>query len=216
MLEHLGLGALRQAVPLSRQLIEQAGDGEDLETAEGRARLLAHAKPLWEALPNGALRDQVLGDLAERSRLPREDLARRWGVAGTAARRVGHEPAPRRSAPPRASTRLPQDQVARLLLQRSQWWDDLSSADHALLAALPGWHAELFRWLDRWVHDQGPATWTELREAIATEAWSAQALALVDGAEVPVDPLREDLAAALAQAHRAVQVQEAMRLLGRQ
>lgn len=208
--------ALREAVPLSRQLVEQAADGEDLETAEGRARMLAHARPLWEALPAGALRDQLLGELAERSRLPREDLARRWGLSTAASHRGNRAPSLRRPATPRVTARLPQDQVARLLLQRSQWWEDLASPDHELLAALPGWHAELFRWLDRWVHEHGPTAWTELRDAMGAEPWGAQAMALVDGAEVPVEPLREDLTAALAQAHRAVQVQSAMQLLGRQ
>jgi DNA primase len=34
--------------------------------AEGRARMLAQAKPLWAALPDGALQRQLLGDLARR------------------------------------------------------------------------------------------------------------------------------------------------------
>src|SRR5439155_20033865 len=50
--------AVQAAVPLSRQLLETAREGCDLGTAEGRARMLAQAKPLWSALPDGALRRQ--------------------------------------------------------------------------------------------------------------------------------------------------------------
>jgi DNA primase len=53
-----------KAVPLSRQLIEHASQGADLGAAEGRARMLAMAKPLWQALPEGALRRQLLPELA--------------------------------------------------------------------------------------------------------------------------------------------------------
>ena len=206
--------AIRQAVPLSRQLFEQAAAGEDLETAEGRARMLARARPLWEALPVGTLRDQLLGELADRARLPREDLAHRWGLA--AAPRRALAPVRRRAGGPRTAARQPQDQLARLLLLRSDWWEELSGTDHELLTGLPGWHAELFRWLDRWLHEHGPAAWATLREPIGTEPWGAGALALVDRAEIPLEPLRDDLDAALAQTRRALEVQEAMKLLGRQ
>ena len=207
--------AVGKAVPLSRQIFEQAAAGEDLDTAEGRTHMLAHARPLWQALPAGALRDQLIGELAERARLPREDLAHRWG-AGAAPRAPSAPPPVRRSSLPRAGTRLPQDQLARLLLQRSDWWDELTGADHELLTTLPGWHAELFRWLDRWLHEHGPAAWSTLREVIGGEPWGTIALGLVDGAEVPVEPLRDDLAAALTQARRALDTRDAMRLLGRQ
>jgi DNA primase len=58
-----------QAVPLSRQLVEQAAEGADLATAEGRSRLLAQARPLWQALPGGAFKRQVMSDLAQRAHL---------------------------------------------------------------------------------------------------------------------------------------------------
>ncbi|HET7864854.1 MAG TPA: DNA primase, partial [Burkholderiaceae bacterium] len=46
------------AVPLSRQLIDTASVDCDLATPEGRARLMAQAKPLWDALPDAALKRQ--------------------------------------------------------------------------------------------------------------------------------------------------------------
>ena len=42
-----------QAVPLSRQVIEQAREELDLRAAEGRARFLANVRPLWSAVPAG-------------------------------------------------------------------------------------------------------------------------------------------------------------------
>lgn len=76
------------AVPLSRQLIESAREGCDTGSAEGRARLLAQAKPLWHALPEGALKMQLLGDLAQAAALTQTDLSRLWAAQAGA-------PAPR-------------------------------------------------------------------------------------------------------------------------
>ncbi len=74
-----------QAVPLSRQFIEHASEGCDLDTAEGRARLLSQARPLWFALPDGALRRQLLIELASLGRLGERDLQELWQLGGKAA-----------------------------------------------------------------------------------------------------------------------------------
>jgi DNA primase len=209
--------AVAQAVPLSRQLIEQAAEGQDLETAEGRARLLAQARPLWDALPAGLLREQLLSELAERARLPREDLARRWIPGGGTRTPV----APRGNAPPRrppavrAVARTAADRVAQMLLQRADWWHELGAEQHEQLTALPGWHAELFRWLERRLAEHGPAGWAELREPVAAEPWSAQAIALLDGDALPIELELDALRTAITQAHRAAATRDAMQLLGR-
>jgi DNA primase len=87
-----------EAVPLSRQLLETAAEGCDLGSAEGRARLLASARPLWNALPSGLLKRQVLGDLARRAQLPEQELMGLWqmGSPASAEHRPddGHEPPP--------------------------------------------------------------------------------------------------------------------------
>ena len=67
---------VEQAVPLSRQLIEAAREGCDTQSAEGRAKLLATARPWWNALPDGALKMQLLGDLAAAAALTPTDLGR--------------------------------------------------------------------------------------------------------------------------------------------
>lgn len=70
-----------QAVPLSRQLLDHVAEGCDLGTPEGRSRMLAQAKPLFEQLPDGLLREQLLQTLAEQGGLGRDVLMRHWQVA---------------------------------------------------------------------------------------------------------------------------------------
>lgn len=78
---------VERAIPLSRQLIDHCGEGLDLGTAEGRARLLAQARPLWQQLPQGLLKRQLLGELARMTQLPDQELLDLWQVAET--RRAG-------------------------------------------------------------------------------------------------------------------------------
>ena len=85
---------VEQAVPLSRQLLESAADGCDLGSAEGRARMLSNAHPLWSALPTGLLKRQLLGDLARRAQLPEQELLDLWQGSAEPARSVSPEPAP--------------------------------------------------------------------------------------------------------------------------
>ncbi|HEX5374370.1 MAG TPA: DNA primase [Aquabacterium sp.] len=85
---------VKQAVPLSRQLILHAAHDCDLETAEGRVKLLAQALPLLAQMPDGALRDQIAEDLAQQARASVDDVRRRlsqWGQdgGGRGARRTG-------------------------------------------------------------------------------------------------------------------------------
>lgn len=89
---------VHRAVPLSQQLIEVAQDDCDMNTAEGRARMLAQAKPLWSALPEGALQRQLLGELAIKANLPLDELNALWktGAGRLGARsgqREGGDPA---------------------------------------------------------------------------------------------------------------------------
>ncbi|MDB5955789.1 DNA primase [Ramlibacter sp.] len=69
---------IEQAVPLSRFLIEAASEACDLSSAEGRAHLAANAKPLWTQLPEGALKRQLLSEIASLVQLPTADLGELW------------------------------------------------------------------------------------------------------------------------------------------
>jgi len=77
---------VKEAVPLSRFLIEAAGADCDLGSAEGRARMASQARPLWSALPDGALKRQLIGDIAEGTGLSSQDLLQLWQQAGTGPR----------------------------------------------------------------------------------------------------------------------------------
>jgi DNA primase len=147
---------VQQAVPLSRQLLEAAREGCDSETAEGRARMLANAKPMWSALPEGALRRQLLTELARAGGLEPAELDALWGG----------QPAPRRPAaaaprarPTRRALRAATSSLDRgvaLLVQRGDLWERLDAATHELLCEVLDPHGAFFRWLDRRFHEEGP------------------------------------------------------------
>ena len=208
--------AVARAVPLSRQIVAGAADGLDLATAEGRARFLANAKPLWSALPDGMLKRQLLGEFASRGALPVDELAAAWRAPGVAPARTG-SPArtPRLGRAGRSPARQPADRIAWMLLLESGWWETLSAADHALLCELPGWHGELFRFLDRETAEHGARPWAALRERIAAEPWAPAALAVVDSEDPAIEPLADDLPRSLHQLRSAAERRDAMRVLGR-
>ena len=66
------------ATPLSKFLIEVASEACDLQSAEGRAHLSSNASPLWRALPDGALKRQLLSELAQLIQLEASELAGLW------------------------------------------------------------------------------------------------------------------------------------------
>jgi DNA primase len=80
---------VQNALPLSQQLIEVAQHECDMNTAEGRARMLAQARPLWSQLPEGALQRQLLGELASKANLPLDDLHSLWKTGRAGGSRGG-------------------------------------------------------------------------------------------------------------------------------
>jgi DNA primase len=208
--------AVAGAVPLSRQIVAWAAEDLDLATAEGRARFLANARPLWSTLPEGMLKRQLLGEIAARAALPIDEVAAAWRVSmGTTARASPAAPPRRPRRGPRPAMWQPADRIAWMLLLESRWWDELSGPDHALLCALPGWHGEMFRFLDREAAEHGVQPWAVLRERIAGEAWAGSALALVEAEDPAIEPVREDLARSIGQLRSAADQHAAMRVLGR-
>ena len=85
---------VNEATPLSRFMIEAAREGCDLGSAEGRAHMAANAKPLWSALPEGALKRQLLGEIAELVQLSTQDIAALWTPAAPPSMRSAPPPAP--------------------------------------------------------------------------------------------------------------------------
>ncbi len=209
-----------QAVPLSRQLVEAARADLDTATAEGRARFVVQAQPLWNALPEGMLKRQLLGQIASVASLPVEELAAAWQAQARTPVQ-GHAAPPRRNAPrPPAAARRhmprqPEDRILWALLLESGWWSQLSAEDHEALCALEGWHGQAFRLIDRLAADEGNLPWAALRERLGAEEWGAQALRLVDAEDPAIEPSIEDLRTSIAQLRRAAGQQEIMRILGR-
>jgi DNA primase len=185
--------AIEQAIPLSRQLLAQAAADCDLGSAEGRARMLAQARPLWAALPEGALQRQLLAELARAGQLQADELAGLWQVgSGATARPPSRGPAgpplapPRRSAAGRGRT-MPTasaDLALRLLLRHADWWDRLAADDHQLLHGLGGEHGALVSWLEGRLHDHGAETWAALDEALQDHDLQAAARRIADPASL--------------------------------
>jgi DNA primase len=69
---------IMSATPLSQFLIEQARQGCELSSAEGRSLLASQAFPLWNALPEGVLKAQILSDLAVLVNLGPHELKSLW------------------------------------------------------------------------------------------------------------------------------------------
>ena len=80
--------SVARAVPLSRFLLEAAGDGCDLDTAEGRAHMASNARPLWTALPEGALKPQLLAEIAEQVMIDSRELLQLWKSASSSRKQA--------------------------------------------------------------------------------------------------------------------------------
>ena len=177
--------AIKEALPLSRQLQEVASTGCDLSAAEGRARMLAQAKPLWSALPEGVLKAQVLDALASAGSMASTQLATLWKAQAQPPRARPPERGPQEGVPvepsarpwarapggrssaarrPAAPTLL--DRVLWLLLHRAALWDELGADSQALLAEQASPYGEAFAWIERTCHaggsaDAGAEAWGE-------------------------------------------------------
>ena len=165
---------IEQAVPLSRQLAELASEGNDLDTAEGRARMLATAKPLWAVMPAGALKRQLLTQFGQLAQLDAGELTALW---------EGREGSPNRSAaaaPPRPPARRWRlvsqgaanllDRAVWLLLQRSELWAALDGESHDLLAAQATPYDLFFGCIERSVLEHGPLAANALLDELRSQA----------------------------------------------
>ena len=188
------------AVPLSRQLVEQASEGADLGGAEGRSRMLAQARPLWLALPDGALKRQMLPELARQAQLEVADVRALWGEAiaapgpraGLLAPRTSFRPAGRKAPAALA------DLALRLLLRHSDWWARLANDDHELLHQLQAPHGEVVAWLEQQIMEHGELTWAALEQAMVGQPWHDQTQRWVDAANADEEQCFDDLARVIA------------------
>jgi len=194
-----------ESVPLSRFLVDAARDGCDLHTAEGRAHLVSNAKPLWDLLPQGALRQQILSEIAELVRLSNRELNEVWHPENSKKRRpknqlenndldsynpmkekgYGQKSFQKKTTRQgRSGSRIPAsraDHAARILLDNMEILETLTMEDHDLLCQLDAPHGPLFAWLEQQFHEHGPQPWVSLREGLKMHASEALALALMSG-----------------------------------
>jgi len=214
-----------QAVPLSEQLMVQAAADCELGTPEGRSRMLGQARPLFEALPEGLLREQVLSALAERGAMPREVLAGHWartaargargnrGTPGTvggssangsAGRLRVRSPGGGRTPPPVASLL---DRSAWLLARHTPQWQRLSADEHEFLAGQPEPHGAFFAALERAVHDHGPLAMGALLQEISSAPGAQTLAALIERLRAFHDlPAEDDVAEQAAAALRRLRL----------
>lgn len=177
---------ISEAVPLSRFLIDAVREGCDLSSAEGRSHLASNAKPLWLALPEGALKLQLLGEIAGLVQLSGSELTALWQHrsaatskphrAGANATTTWSSSTAVNSASNRKRPASRADHALRLLLGNMAAWATLAAADHDVLCALPAPHGALFVWLEEQWHEHGAQPWAALREGLRGQA--AEALAL--------------------------------------
>jgi len=80
-----------EAMPLSQFLLETARAQCDMSTPEGRARMASSAKPLWAALPDGALKRQMLTELATQIGLSAHELTDLWKLSSPSPRHTQAE-----------------------------------------------------------------------------------------------------------------------------
>lgn len=118
---------VKQAVPLSRQLIQHAGHECDLDSAEGRVKLLAQALPLLAQLPDGVLQGQIADDLAAQARVAPEEVRQRLANLGQAGQERSRHPGDSRQVPhgssgdPGHGGPPPEDEHAAYSGERPRW-----------------------------------------------------------------------------------------------
>jgi len=188
-----------EAMPLSRFLIEVAREGCDLHTAEGRAHMASNAKPMWMALPDGALKRQLLSEIAELADLGTHELQDLWipPAPASSSARPGEVRKPSkfkpRERPPqnwkRGVRQIPAgraDHAARVLLSNMEIWEQLSNEDHNLLCDLAPPHGPLFVWIDHQHHEHGNQSWGALREGLREQEFEDMALRVMATAFKPL------------------------------
>lgn len=172
-----------EALPLSRFLLDASREGCDLNYSEGKSRMINNARPLWELLPAGALRHQLLGEIADLSHMSKQELMNAWQEQtshhyhGTVqnhendsnSRNGHHRPKTSLKSSTANSRHQPNsraDHAVRILLDNMSALDVLTAEDQALLCSLPPPHGDLFLWLEDQYHEHGVQSWMALREGL--------------------------------------------------
>jgi DNA primase len=160
---------------------------------------------LWDLLPAGILKQQLLSELASLVQLSTRELSEIWSPdsrpnttkdpkrqpkdgkfsnpysgkkkASQQTSRLG------RTASGGAAPTSRADHAARLMMDNMTVWESLSAEDQAMLRQLPAPHGALFSWLEGQYHEHGAQTWAVLREGLRETLSETLALQLMDGFE---------------------------------
>ncbi len=216
------------ATPLSRFLVDVARDGCDIDSAEGRALLASQARPLWLALPDGVLKTQLLGELADLVGIGNRELQRLWlGDSSAKTQRTaspgqsGGKPretsAPRRSSSSvsmrrKAPTR--QDRALQILFTDMAQWSALALPQQHMLMDLPAPHGRLFSWLDSQSQEHGVQPLAALCEGLRGHEDEDMLMQLLASAPVDMDNDVSELQSImleLEKAHVSTQIDELTR-----
>ena len=189
------------ATPLSRFLVDVARDGCDIDSAEGRALLASQARPLWLALPDGVLKTQLLGELADLVGIGNRELQRLWlgdssaktqrtASPGQSGGKLRETSAPRRSSSSvsmrrKAPTR--QDRALQILFTDMAQWSALALPQQHMLMDLPAPHGRLFSWLDSQSQEHGVQPLAALREGLRGHEDEDMLMQLLASAPVDMD-----------------------------
>ena len=183
---------ISEAVPLSRFLIDATREGLDLSSAEGRAHMASNVKPLWELLPDGALKRQLLTEIAGHVKVDKRDLSDLWSTVNASTKRPfrrqnaegsgGNRPAGDwgRRTPTRPSIEAHARNIASILLGNCAFWDQLTALEHETLCALEGLYGELFRWIDHQMTEHGTQPLAALAVAMQGQSFEETARAIID------------------------------------
>jgi len=122
---------VRDAMPLSRFLLQSVTEEVDLRQPEGRARAQYEAKPMLQAMPACGLRLQIIRELAETTGTTPAEIEALCGIRSNPAL-VGRHSQPRPRSKRQAPTGLEQ-RVLQLLMQYPKLAAQLDGDTRALL-----------------------------------------------------------------------------------
>ena len=217
---------VHSAMPLSRFILEAAREDCDMVSTEGRSRFVSLIQPQWLALPEGAFKRQLLGQISELAELGSHELLELWGLAepsqnlqknrsysGSSDGKKWQKDWKKQSATPSAaslaaSRRKPNsrdDRAVQLLLTHMAAWDALSAAQHAVLCQLPQPHGAMMCWLEEQLQEEGPQAWQVLAQHLPPE-WAQDAQQLIS--RLPDLPQRLRTVSSLAPATLESDLQE--------
>ena len=181
-----------EAVPLSRFLIDATREGLDLSSAEGRAHMASNAKPLWGQLPDGALKRQLLTEIASHVKVDKRDLSDLWSTPEPGAKKPfrrqnsaalgANRPTldGGRRTPTRPSIEAHARNIASILLGNCGFWDQLTALEHEILCALAGIYGELFRWIDHQMTEHGQQPLAALAVAMQGQNFEKTARTIIE------------------------------------